>query len=87
MKEGASVLTSLSLDKLVSAGGSTSFVCSTFSSFFFLLIAIHNFLTLKYGGDRDMLMIKIASIILINHSRVVSNEWAFVYTVRRTITI
>jgi hypothetical protein len=54
---------------------------------FFFLIIIHDFLTLKYGGGRDMLMIRIASIILINHARVMFDEWAFVYTVRMTITI
>jgi hypothetical protein len=35
--------------------------------FLFFLIVIHNFLTLEYGSVRDMLMIRMASIILINH--------------------
>jgi hypothetical protein len=34
--------------------------------FFFLFIAIHNFLTLKYGDGGDMLMIRIVEIILIS---------------------
>jgi hypothetical protein len=35
--------------------------------FFFLFIAIHNFLTLKCCGGLDMLMMKIIGIIIINH--------------------
>jgi hypothetical protein len=42
--------------------------------FFYLLIVIHNFLTLEYGGVRDMLMTRMASIILINHVMPLSHQ-------------
>jgi hypothetical protein len=53
--------------------------------FFFLLIVIHNFLTLEYSGVRDMLITRMASIILINHvvplSHQLTLELFFLYSV------